>query len=576
MNKLKVYRILELLAIIIIPLIFVLFTIPRVALIIREYREITFLSDVKKIAEVAEYINLENKLLNIDNIITCDDIINDSSDYKSCSVYMDNNTALVSLEGQNKYMGMKVCSGSRLYAAFSETCDDICIMNDLVEVKNPYEINDYESCMTYTEDFFINKKGYTNNELKAFCKGGEVNGWSFSDNIEYMINNDYTEQELIENNVIIGKIHDICIPNKVHVTCYEYDILGEKGHKYAEITNYDDRCGSNIVIPDRIDGLKVEGIKEGAFSNSSINNVKFSSNLKYISNNAFRGSGAENTSNKGIRLTGTLDMSDATNLESIASFAFADNKITKVIFPDNLKAIGSYAFSENKISGELDLSNTKLTSISEYAFSSNEITNIKLPEKISYIGFTSFAGNEIKELDLSNYNYLTKISAEAFSLNKIEILKLPINIMAIDKDAFSYNLLSNELDLSPYINLKEINGFRKNLITSVKLPINTEIISSYAFANNSIQSIDLSENINLTDIQESAFSNNNLTNIVLPLSIKTIEKNAFYKSNESNKELNSITNLSDNKFDWNIITGSNEENCLFEKGKCGTINIVNK
>lgn len=578
MKEVKWNKLIELLLIILIPIIFLIISIPPVVSTIKEYRKLNFITTSKLIAVNAEIKHIENNLNNIDDVITCESVFKlNTKDYKSCSIYIDNNTAQVTIFGNEKYEGLNICSGTKDKVSLVDNCDGICIMNDFIEVKTPYELNSYKSCVNYTKDLFINTRKYTVEKLNSFCKGEVVDGWTFSDNIEYMINKGYTEDELVKNGVIKGNINNICIPNEVHIACYEYDVYGKNGGRYAEITGYDDLCGSNIVIPEKIDGIKVEGIGDSAFHGTNVSSVKFPSTIRYIDSNAFRGAG-ENHNSSGVKLTGTLDMSNIEKLDSIGYFAFADNEITEVKFPSSIKELDGYSFSGNQITGELDLSNTNLSIIGEYAFSSSKITSIKLPKNITTIGYTAFAGNKINgELDLSQYEKLTSISGEVFANNLLTNVILPKNIISIDKDAFYNNKISGELDLSSYMNLKTINGFANNEITGIKLPESVIEIGKNAFSNNNIEKLDLSLNTNLIKISSFAFLNNEITSIKLPSSIRAIEDSAFYKGKESNPNLISIINLSENSFNWNIITKEGEVNkCTFVTGTCDNIKVSNK
>lgn len=509
--------------------IVVFLLVPRIFSLIRNYREETLIYISKTVASYAEKEFIKNKQNNIDEEITCEGILDlKNSDYINCNIYMNNKTAYVTLKGKGKYENMNICGATKDSSFVLDNCNERCLIDENVNVTIPYKVKSYSSCINYTQDVFINDRGYDKQKLENFCRGKEVNGYSFSDNIEYLINKGFTKKELIENNIIEGNIDNVCIPKDVHKACYSYNIKSDGNEKYLEIINYDDKCGSNIEIPEIIDGMIVKSIGEKAFLGKNINSVKFPSTIKYIGNNAFRGYGGELTDNlSGVRLTGILDLSNLVNLEKIGYFAFGDNKITQIIFPSNILQIDGYAFSENNITGILDLSNTKLTTISEYAFSSNKIFNIKLPLSIKTIGYTSFAGNEITGiLDLSLNTNLISIGTEAFSLNNIESIILPHSVEKIGNEAFSYNEISEVLDLR--------------------------------------------NNINLVEIGNKAFLSNNVLEIILPENIKNIGKSSF----ELNDNLKIIINSSKKVFDWNTITKKDMINsCVFDSGKCGDIVI---
>lgn len=532
MSKIKWITLVELLAIIIIPVIFLIISIPKISSELKQYRKLTFITTAKLISVNAENKYLENKSFDLEDLITCEDVVDLESDYANCGVYINNRTAYVTLNGKGKYEGMNVCGGTVDSTTIVDACDDTCIMNELIDVKTPYEVDNYDRCTRYTGEVFKNLRKYTDDELHSFCKGKTVKGWTFSDNIEYMLNKGFTERELVGNNVIKGSINNVCVPRDVHITCYTYDVYGTKDDKYIEITGYDDICGSNIVIPEEIDGITVEGIGDNAFNGKKVYSVKFPNTIRYIGSNSFRGYGEDfSDSLNGVKLSGTLDMSNMINLDTIGYFAFADNELTSVKLPNSITKIDGYAFSGNQISGELDLSNTKLTEIGEYAFSSSKISNIKLPESVTTIECTAFAGNQISGiLDLSGLVNLTKIGVEAFAVNQITGLKLPSSIITLGNGAFSHNQINGELDLS----------------------LNT----------------------NLIEIGSNAFVDNQITDIKLPSSIAKIGNAAFGKGETSNPNLTEIINLSKNDFDWVKIIKKGESNtCTFVTGVCEDISI---
>ncbi len=529
MKKTKVNIFIEVLLLILVPVILILLMAPNIIESVVKYRKDTFITTAKLIAVSAEGMYLSNNILGIDKTIMCEDVIALDDNIKNCGIYINDNTAFITLNGKEKYENMNIFGKSYDSITLSEDANDLCIMNEFINVEEPYEVGNYEDCINYTKETFSNLRNYKDDEIDAFCKGKEVKGWTFSDNIEYLLNKGFSKKDLIENNVIKGSINNVCIPKDIHITCYTYSIKDKEDGKYVEITGYDDRCGSNIIIPSELNGVSVEGIGESAFLGKNIKSIKLPNTIRYIGNNAFRGE----SESIDTTISGLLDLSNVSSLETIGYFAFADNKITELKLPNNIKKIQGYAFSENEISGVLDFSNTNIESIGEFSFSSNKIENILFSSSIKQIGCTAFAGNQITGvLDLSNLTNLNTIELEVFSENQISNIILPNNITSINNSAFSYNNISEELDLS---------------------------------------------NTNIKMIGSNAFIYNNITSIKLPNSIEKIGNGAFERNIVSNPNLSVIHNTSNNIFDWVLITKEGEENkCTFAKGKCGNIKIVNK
>lgn len=518
----------EVLLLIFFPILFIVIAIPQIDDILKTSKEEEFINTAKLIVLSAENKYLKNNYNGINNVITCEDIIDLGIDYSFCSIYIENDKISVTLNGRNRFENMNVCSKTINNINIDTNCDGICFKTKIYDVYKPYSISNYESCIRYGSKALINKFNNNFENIDAFCKGEKV-----SEYINKLIENGITEEELVSNNVINGTINNVCIPNEFESSCLSFKIYSEENINYAEVTNYDDSCGPKVLIPSKIMGVSVEGIKDYAFSGKKINEVIFPSTIRYIGTGAFQGHGdGADSSLRGVYLSNTLDLSHLNNLKAIDYFAFADNNINKLKLPDNIEFIGSYAFSGNTIKGILDLSNTKLKRISPYSFSGSKITSLSLPETLESIGYTAFAGNNINgELDLS----------------------LNTNLIEIEEDAFA-----------------------DNDIIGVKLPISISNIKSMSFYNNNISGIlDLSLNTNLISIGNNSFMNNNIEKVILPINIDKIGDGAFFKNNDSNNNLTTIINSSNKLFDWNIIISENK-NEPFDYGSINDVNIIEK
>ena len=131
-------------------------------------------------------------------------------------------------------------------------------------------------------------------------------------------------------------------------------------------------------------------------------------------------------------------------------------------------------------------------------------------------------------LDLERFNDLKIIKIDAFKKNQIKHLKLPKSIEIIGEWAFANNQIES-LDLSNCINLRTIMfcAFFINQIKQLKLPNNIEEIECSAFANIQIESLDLSNCKQLKYIDGDAFSNNPLKKIKILYNIE-IEYDNYY------------------------------------------------
>lgn len=110
---------------------------------------------------------------------------------------------------------------------------------------------------------------------------------------------------------------------------YSYSVIDNK----IEITGWDRSC-TNVVVPEKINGMPVVGIGDSAFEfNKTVTAVKLPNTITYIGTNAFNGC-TELTS---IKLSG--------NTVTIGDSAFSGcYSLDNVTIPRKVSKIGNYAF----------------------------------------------------------------------------------------------------------------------------------------------------------------------------------------------------------------------------------------
>jgi len=148
-------------------------------------------------------------------------------------------------------------------------------------------------------------------------------------------------------------------------------------------------------------------------------------------------------------------------------------------------------------------------------------------------------------LDLFRFDKIKIIIAEEFSKHEnFNFIYLPVSIEKINEYAF-WNCKIQILDLSNCINLKNIerSAFYKNQIKQLKLPENIEIINSFSFYENQIKILDLSNCIKLKNIRNSAFCKNQIKHLKLPKNIEKIELCAFMNNQIQILDLSNCINL---------------------------------
>ena len=187
-----------------------------------------------------------------------------------------------------------------------------------------YELNTSEESVNACKEYMLNLTGdYDASDAQdgyqSYCEGtGTIYaGYSIFDDIN---NGDVSIDYLIENN-ILTQIEAGELPQVI------------------EITNYDETCGTDVIIPSTIEGLPVTRIADnneyseysGVFQSKSITSVKFPTTLEYIGTNAFY-----------------------------------YNSLIEVIIPDSVTIIGKNAFGYNVIEN-IEIG-TGITKIEENAF----------------------------------------------------------------------------------------------------------------------------------------------------------------------------------------------------------------
>lgn len=159
-------------------------------------------------------------------------------------------------------------------------------------------------CITYFTDW-----GFNDSETpEAFCQGtGTRYGGSFQNYLDdgYFGSDTFTYLET--NNII------------------------NLSSKSIEITDYDNTCGSDVVIPSKINGYSVTNIGTSSFNNKNLTSVIIPSSITYISDYAFYKN----------QLTSIIIPSSVTYIDYQS---FSENNITSVNIPESVIEISCGAF----------------------------------------------------------------------------------------------------------------------------------------------------------------------------------------------------------------------------------------
>ena len=337
-------------------------------------------------------------------------------------------------------------------------------------------------------------------------------------NDEYCAYNTLNNKEL---NLIEGKCPDNIIA-WTDDSCFTFDSTT------GTIIDYNQSCGSDVVIPYSIDGVKVEILGNSSFKNNQLTSVAIPIDVTTIGEETFQ-----------INQITDLDLSGLTDLQFI----------------------GKYAFDQNMIAGEIDLSNSgKLTLLTEGVFARNSIESVKLPSSLVTLGelnenYGPFDSNStIKTVNFSDLINLKQIGMYAFydSLLTEADLSNSIRLEIIGEYAFDGNQLTSVTIPNSVTSIGEY-AFEENQLESVIIPESVTSIGDWAFEENQLTSVIIPESV--TSISDGVFSSNNLTSVIIPDSVTSVGYSAFYNNQLASVTIpNSVTSVGDSAFENNQLT----------------------
>ncbi len=299
-------------------------------------------------------------------------------------------------------------------------------------------------------------------------------------------------------------------PDPTDVLCFTYTISNNK----VSITDYDDSCTKDVVIPQTIEDKPVTAINNSAFQDNQLTSVKIPSSVT-----------------------------------TIGSFAFSDNQLTSVKIPNGVIIIGNSTFSNNQlISVKIPSS---VTNINHYAFQNNQLTSVVIPSGVTTIGNHAFQNNQLTSVVIPSG--VTAIGSSAFRDNQLTSVVIPNGVTTIEVDAFRNNQLTSVVIPNGVAAIGS-SAFRDNQLTSVVIPNGVAAIGGFAFRDNQLSTITIPSSV--TTIGGYAFSHNQLTSITIPNSVTTIGTQAFVSNQLTSVVIPSnVTSIGDGVFLGNSLVG---------------------
>ena len=178
-------------------------------------------------------------------------------------------------------------------------------------------------------------------------------------------------------------------------------------------------------------------------------------------------------------------------ITKIGDFAFFGKKINKVTLPDQVETVGVGAFMGTGLQefgwNLNDINKAGLRIIEEYAFKDNELSSVKFPELMHAVRTGAFENNQIKTLELGKYT--GHIGDRAFKNNQLKNLILAGKTEEIGKEAFMNNQLET-LEFAARVAGAEETfelpeySFAGNRLSEITLPELVSGVEESAFADN--------------------------------------------------------------------------------------------
>lgn len=187
------------------------------------------------------------------------------------------------------------------------------------------------------------------------------------------------------------------------------------------ITDYNDKCISDVVLPVKVNGENIIGVKENAFNNKGITSVEVSENIMHLEDNAF----ANNNLNSVI-IKGKYEKE---NFTTYGNNVFGDFAEENIIYDNDLTRLLNKFNDENKIKVKTGLTLEKWNIATVIMHNETKRLNIKENELPEYAGDgmpTYVYDSKLYNIDLCFNSYCTNES-----LNDNEMI---LNITSVENN----------------------------------------------------------------------------------------------------------------------------------------------
>jgi prepilin-type N-terminal cleavage/methylation domain-containing protein len=170
------------------------------------------------------------------------------------------------------------------------------------------------------------------------------------------------------------------------------------------ISSFDISGGTDVVIPQTINGELVTKIGDMAFDGLGLTSVVIPDSVTYIGDSAFGSKLDFDTWEMTKNNLKTVVIPDSVTY--IGGSAFSGNQLTSIIIPDSVKEIDPYAFENNQLTSVV-IGNS-VTTIWGGAFSNNNLSTIIIPDSVTSIEMDAFYENNLTTVEINSDTLVNK------------------------------------------------------------------------------------------------------------------------------------------------------------------------
>ena len=255
---------------------------------------------------------------------------------------------------------------------------------------------------------------------------------------------------------------------KVSDKCYT---TSDNGDGTVTITDYDEKCGSEVNIPSTIKGKTVTKIGERAFNNKGLTSVMLPDTLIYI-----------------------------------GRISFTANNLTSIEIPPSVKTVDNYAFRYMQI--HTLILHEGLQNIGTDAFQGNYLTEVNIPKSVTYLGGGSFAANAVTGeaafiYDRNEDGSINYTKLNSYAGKDATGTSIPDTVTTLEAESY-YTVRYSEIDIPSRIKIIPGLCFNASWVSKVTLHEGLERIESGAFGYTGMVTIDIPSTVNFID--KDAFS----------------------------------------------------------------------